>query len=108
MLRDLRLLGLEPEVVAVERDVEGAHRAASPLRSPAIFWRDPLGEGLPARLDADERDLVDAPGLLDDLVGDAGQRAVERGLVEDLRLVPIGHRGQKKDARAGLGASRSE
>ena len=55
----------------------------------------------PRRLDADERDVVHAPGLLDDLVGDAGQRAIERDLVEDLRLVPIGHRGQKKEPARG-------
>ena len=97
----LRLLGLEAEVVAVERDVEGAHGRLRRLDRLDLLG-DALGERLPARLDADEGDLVDALGLLDDLVGDAGQRAVERDLVEDLGLVAIGHRGQKKAPARGV------
>src|SRR5437667_406540 len=37
----------------------------------------------------DEREVLGAAVLLQDLVGDAGEGPVERGLVEDLRFLPV-------------------
>ena len=73
------------EVVAVERDVERAHRTAR-CRRWRRSWRQPLGEGHPARADADEGQVLGAAVALEDLVGDAGEGAVEGGLVENLRF----------------------
>ena len=98
---DLRLLRLESEVVTVERDVERAHGRLHRLDGRDLL-RDALGEGFSAGLDADQRELVDALRLLDDLVGDAGEGPIERDLVEDLRLLPVRHGGQKKSPSRGL------
>src|SRR5439155_20902602 len=42
-----------------------------------------------ARAEHDEREVLGAAVLLEVLVGDAGEGSVERGLVEDLRLLAV-------------------
>jgi len=98
------LRGLEAEVVAVEGDVERAHRGLGALDRRDL-GPDALGEGHPAGLDAHQGHVLAAAGLLDDLVGDAGEGPVEPGLVEDLRLLPRAHAvpGQKKCPGRGGG-----
>ena len=59
---------------------------------------DPARERDPARVEADEHDVVGAVIALDDLVRDAGQRAAEVGGVEDVRAQ---HRGRRYRASAG-------
>ena len=76
------------QVVAVERDVERADRQRGAvdlgdLRGQAVREADAAGA------QADERQILGAAVLLEDLVGDAGEGPVERGLVEDLRLLPV-------------------
>ncbi len=77
-----RLTAAHVDVVAVERDVDGAEGnldAAELLdRSP-----EPLRERHTARVDTDERDPVQIGVPLDDLVRDPRQRARERVRVED-------------------------
>ena len=76
-----RLAAAHLDVVAVEGDVDGAERdlgAGELLDQPP----QPLGEGDAARVDADERDLVEPLVALDDLVGDAVKGALERLCVE--------------------------
>ena len=77
-----RLAAAHLDVVAVEGDVDGAERdlgAGELLDQPP----QPLGEEDAARVDADERDLVELRSLrLDDLVGDAVKGALERLCVE--------------------------
>src|SRR4029450_1062591 len=76
------------QVVAVERDVERPDRQRG-----AVDVRDLRGEAMreahPARAQADERQILGAPVLLEDLVGDTGEGSVERGLVENLRLLAV-------------------
>src|SRR2546423_231854 len=47
------------------------------------------GEALAARAEPDERQVLGAAVLLEDLVGDAGEGPVERALVENLRLLAV-------------------
>ena len=70
----------------------------------AILAAIARGEGDPAGLDADQGDVFHPARLLDDLVGDAGERPVQRGLVEDLRLLPEGH-GHEKSPGWGWGSA---
>jgi hypothetical protein len=69
-------------VVAVKGDVELPERdlgSGELLDAPA----QPLGEGRPARVDADERDTREVGISLDDLVRDTRQRLADRVGVED-------------------------
>src|SRR5687768_6243907 len=71
------------EIVAIERDVERADREVAAvnlrdLRDEAMGERDAPGP------QADERDVGTAGVLLEDLVRDAGEGAVESGFVENL------------------------
>src|SRR5438105_1554357 len=77
-----RLAPANPDVVAVERDVDGPERdlLLAPLRDQPA---QAVGERPTARLDADERDLVEIRVPLDDLVGDPRGRPVERDLVQE-------------------------
>ncbi len=94
-----------PEVVPVERDVERAHRGALALDGGDLL-RDALGQRLAPRLDADQGE-VGVPRLLDDLMCDAGQRAVEARLVEHFRLLPgRGHGAAFPSPRWGEGRVR--
>src|SRR3989454_3876572 len=76
------------QVVAVERDVERPDR-----KCRAVDLRDLRGKAMreahAARPQPDEREVLGAAVLLQDLVGDAGEGPVERGLVEDLRFLPV-------------------
>src|SRR5581483_528894 len=72
-----RLAAAHLDVVAVEGDVDGAERDRRPgelLDQPP----QPLGDEDTARVDADQRDVVEALVALDDLVGDAVEGALER------------------------------
>ena len=73
---------LQPQVVAVHRDVEGADGHGVPLDRG-----DPLGEPAGQRdaagRDAEQDEVVGALVALEDLVGDAGQRPGDVGAVED-------------------------
>src|SRR2546427_596696 len=75
------------QVVAVERDVERPDREGR-----AVDLGDLGGEAMrethAARSQPDERQVLGAAVLLEDLGGDAGEGPVERGLVEDLRFLP--------------------
>src|SRR5258707_10760421 len=101
------LRGLEPQVVAVEGDVERAPRGLGALDGRDL-GRDALGEGHPAGLDADQGHALAPAGLLDDLMGDAGEGPVEPGLVEHLGLLARAHEGlgQKKCPSRGGGPHR--
>src|SRR4029453_14683953 len=70
----LRPHRLTHQIVAVERDGEGAgrHRAAGDLEQ---LPGDAAGDRHAALADADEREVLDPEIALDDLVRDAGQRA---------------------------------
>src|SRR5512145_1440658 len=74
------------EVVPVEGDIEGAHGDGGAVDA-ADLGGEALGEGDAAGAQADEREIRRARVLLEDLVRDAGEGAVERDVVEDLRLV---------------------
>ncbi len=75
--------GPQADVVAVERDVEGAEARLDRLER-RDRRRDPVRERDPSRVEADEDDVVRAVVALDDLVRDTGQRAAEVGGVEDV------------------------
>jgi hypothetical protein len=80
-----RLAGADVDVVAVEGDVELAEGELG-----ALELGDPpaqaLGKRDAARVDADQRDALELRVALDDLVGDARQRALDRlGVEEGLR-----------------------
>src|SRR5581483_6980382 len=86
-----RGLALAAQVVAVERDVEGPDRDRLALdrlepRGDAAGQQDAAGP------EPDQRQLPDAAGPLDDLVGDPGEGAVDPRVVEDLGLLADGHR----------------
>src|SRR5262245_11509826 len=91
----LRLLGLEAEIVSVEGDVERADRGLRAFDGGDLLG-DALGKGDPARLDANQRNVLHALGLFDDLVRDPRQRAIEAGLVQDLSLFPVGRHDKEK------------
>ena len=79
-----RLAAADGDVVAVEGDVDGAEqrRPAGALLDQS---REALRERDAARLDPDERDLVEVGVGLDHLVRDARERPRERvGVEEDL------------------------
>ena len=94
---DLGLLGTGAEIVAIERDVEGADDGPLALDGRDLL-SDARGQGLPPRLDADQRE-IGPPRLLDDLVPDAGEGPIEPGLIQHFRLLARAHGqvgGQKK------------
>jgi hypothetical protein len=80
-----RLAAADVDVVSMEGDVElpeGDLGTADLCDPPA----KPLGERDAARVNADERDPGQVWIALDDLVGDARQRALDRvGVEENLR-----------------------
>src|SRR5688500_3444321 len=80
------------EIVAIERDVERADRqvAAVDLRD---LRGEAMGDGDAAGPQADERDVGAAGVLLEDLVSDAGEGAVESGFVENLSFLSEAWRG---------------
>src|SRR5712692_3921760 len=90
-----RVAAADRDVVPVERDVDGAELDLG-AREVLDQATEALGERHPARVDADERDLVELGVALDDLVRNAVERPVERLGVEehplaDGRLGGLGH-----------------
>jgi len=79
-----RPAGAHGDVVAVEGDVELAERDLD-VRALLDQPPQPLRERDAARVDADERNVVELRVLLDDLVRDAGERPPERLVVEQNR-----------------------
>ena len=79
------LLGAKGDVVAVEGDVEGAGRDA---RARVLLDQvaQPLGQGRAPGVDADEPERGEVGMLLDDLMGDPAEGALERFLVEQHAL----------------------
>ena len=90
-----RLRGHRRQVVAVESDVERAHRErfAQQVREPG---RETVGQRNPARADADEDHVGQIPLPLRDLVGHPVHHAPDSVGVEDARLL---------DESLGLGQS---
>ena len=80
-----RLAAADVDVVAVEGDVERPQRDLRAGELPDQRSQ-PLGDGDAPRVDADEGDLLEVGVALDDLVGDAMERAVERLRVEQYAL----------------------
>ncbi len=76
-------------LVAVEGDVERSDGGPLPLNGRNLL-RDARGQRLPPRLDADQGQ-VGTPRLLDDLVSDASERAIEPRPVQHLRLLTRAH-----------------
>src|SRR5439155_9609122 len=77
-----------PEIVAVEGDVEGADRKRGAVDLGDLRG-EPVRQAHPARAQPDERQVFGAAVLLEDLVRDASEGPVERGLVENLRFLPV-------------------
>ena len=80
-----RLTAAHLDVVAIERDVERAERDLV-LGELGDQPAQPVRNGHPARVDADERDRVEVRVRLDDLVGDAMKGAPERFRVQQYAL----------------------
>ena len=82
LCRERRLAAADRDVVAVEGDVDGAERGldAGALLDQA---REPPRERDAARVDADERDVVEVRVALDDLVGDSRKGPPEPVGVEE-------------------------
>ena len=74
---------LEPQVVAVERDVERAGRRRSTPSKACDPGGQPAGERGAAGRDAEQDDVGAAAGLLEQLVGHAGRRRGRRRGPED-------------------------
>src|SRR5439155_10402333 len=70
---------------AIERDVERADRNGGAVDARDLLG-EALGQGDAPCAQADEREVLGPVVLLEDLVGDAGQRAIEGRLVEDFGL----------------------
>ncbi len=75
--------GLEPQVVPVHRDVQGAERdlAAGDLGELRV---QPAGEVDTAGVDTEQDDVLGTLRALHDLVGDAGDDPGDVGAVEHL------------------------
>ena len=97
--RTTRLLGLEAQIVPVERDVERAHRRAFGPRWRRSWSAIRAARVTPRVLMPTRATSSHPAGLFDDLVGDAGQGPVQRGLVEDLRLLAQGYGHEKSPER---------
>src|SRR6266511_1236527 len=94
------------DVVAVEGDV---HRAERHLDSGELLDQraQPVREWDAARVDADQRDRLEVGVALDDLMGDAVERAFQRLRVEENslgrgRLCRLGHRTPFQPQGTGL------
>ena len=72
-------------IVAVEADVEASQRDAHPLDTLDLV-HEFLCEQIAAGHDTHKREVLNALVLLDDLVRDAGDGAVDRGVIHDDRL----------------------
>ena len=80
---DLGGLGLQPDVVAVERDVQDADRHVRALDLCDLGGEAPR-QVIPAVRDPDQRQPSGALVSLDDLVGDARERPADVGGVQQL------------------------
>ncbi len=78
-------VGQEGEIVPVKADIQTAAGNGAALDAPDIV-ADALGDRLAPAADADEDNVFHAAVLLDDLMGDAHERAAKRDLVHDLGL----------------------
>ena len=74
----------QPDVVAVERDVERNPHCGLDLLERGDRGRDSVREGHAAGVQADQDHFVGAVVALDDLVRDPGQRPAQIGGVEDV------------------------
>src|SRR5699024_8104306 len=74
--------GGQTQIVAVHGDVEGAGGNVEILHTTDASGQS-VGEGDPARGDTQKSDVLAALGAFEHLVGDAGQRPVDLGAVED-------------------------
>src|SRR5262249_17036072 len=77
------------QIVAIERDVEGAYRRPLAFDTRNLLG-DARGQCFSARLDAHQGE-IGAARLLHDLVADASEGTVEPGLVQHLRLLAKRH-----------------
>ena len=73
----------------MERDVDGAERGSTPLRS-ATSVAQPAGERDAARVDADEREASRVVVALDQLVREPRERPRQGVRVEDLARAFVG------------------
>ena len=107
--RDPRLvhlgrLGLQPDVVAVERDVEHADRHVRAL-DPGDLGGEAPRQVVAAVRDPDQRQPAGALVSLDDLVGDAGERPADVVGVEQLPThenAPLRVRGRRSGCVASV------
>src|SRR5688500_12398241 len=73
------------EIVAIERDVEGSYGKGGAVDGGHLDGQPP-GQGHAARAKANESNVLGTAVLLDDLVGDPRERAIEGSGVENLRF----------------------
>src|SRR5262249_29077758 len=92
------------EVVTVERDVQRADRQRGAVDASDLLG-EPLGQGDAPRAQADERHVLGAVVLLEDLVRDASQSTVEGRFVEDFGFLAELRRATAhfRSLRASLG-----
>ena len=84
------------DVVAVERDVDGAELGRLGSPASAMKLGQPLGQRHARGADADQHQVADAGVALDDLVRDALERANDAGAVEQ---VPASRSARRSTAR---------
>ena len=97
-------LNVAHDIVAVEADVERAHRGTLAL-DLLDLGREAVGEGLSAANDANHLDVLRALVVLDDFVSDARDGTLHGLLVHDDGLEPWLSHGtpfKKKDARTDV------
>jgi hypothetical protein len=92
------------QVVPIERDVERTHGHAGPIDGRDLRGQPPRQSDA-ARAQAHERHVGRAAVALQDLVGDAGEGAIEGGSVEDFRLLAELRRRAAGTHRLSLRAS---
>src|SRR5439155_2999427 len=93
----LRRFGPEPDVVAVEGDVQDPHRDVGALDAPDLRGQAP-GQVVPPGGDADQGHAGGALVPFQDLVGDAGEGPADLRLVHQAGLRPSGS-GARASAR---------
>src|SRR5439155_18752410 len=100
-LVDLGSLGPHPDVVAIERDVQGAHGDLDPLDAPDLDGQAP-GQVVPPGGDPRQHQPTGALVPLDDLVGDPGDGPADlAGVHQPAPLDEGGHSPPRSTGRAG-------